>query len=332
MPSVLITGGAGYIGSVSALAFLEAGWDTFILDDLSRGHRAAVPPGARLYPGDICDRQDVRLALQLAEPDCVLHCAALAYVGESFDRPQDYFRINIGGTANLLAAMVDNGVERIVFSSSCTVYGEPLSLPIDENEPVKPPVSPYGQSKQACEQMLDWMVQTNGLSTAALRYFNAAGAWSDFGEDHRPETHLIPIAIDAALGNRGPLEIYGNDYSTPDGTCIRDYIHIYDLAQAHLLAADHLLAHPKGTSLHCNLGTGQGHSIMQVIDTVTRITGKPVPHTIVPRRPGDAPKLVAANNKATQVLGWTPQHSDLNTIITHAHNWRLTHSNGYPTN
>ncbi len=289
-----------------------------------------MPSGARLQLGDICDRQDVRLALQLAEPDCVLHCAALAYVGESFDRPHDYFRVNIGGTVNLLAAMADTGVERIVFSSSCTVYGEPLNLPIDEDEPVKPAVSPYGHSKQACEQMLDWMAQTDGLSTAALRYFNAAGAWGDYGEDHRPETHLIPLVIDTALGHRSSLQIFGNDYPTPDGTCIRDYIHIYDLAQAHLLAANHLLTNPKGTSLHCNLGTGQGHSIMEIIETVTRITGKPVPHTVVPRRPGDAPELVAASGKATRILGWTPKHSDLNTIITHAHKWRQSHSKGYP--
>ncbi len=329
MPTVLITGGAGYIGSVSALAFLEAGWDTFILDDLSRGHRAAVPPGARLYQGDICDRQDVRLTLQLSDPDCVLHCAALAYVGESFDRSADYFRTNIGGTANLLDAMVGTGVERIVFSSSCTIYGEPLTLPISEAEPVKPPVSPYGQSKQTCEQMLDWISQSGQISSASLRYFNAAGAWGDYGEDHRPETHLIPIVIDAALGTRGPLQIFGNDYPTPDGTCIRDYIHIYDLAQAHLLAAKHLLARPNGTAFHCNLGTGQGHSIMQVIEAVTRITGKEVPHIFVDRRPGDAPELVAANERASQELGWIPQHSDLDTIITHAHNWRLAHPNGY---
>lgn len=329
MPSVLITGGAGYIGSVSALAFLEAGWDTFVLDDLSRGHRAAIPPGARFYRGDICDRQDVRLALQVARPDCVLHCAALAYVGESFERPADYFRVNIGGTANLLAAMADTGVERLVFSSSCTVYGEPERLPITEDEPLKPPGSPYGQTKQTCEQMLQWLSQTGTLSTASLRYFNAAGAWGDYGEDHRPETHLIPIVIDAALGTSEPLQIFGNDYPTTDGTCIRDYIHIYDLAQAHLLAADHLLANPTGTALHCNLGTGKGYSILEIMEAVERITGHTVPHSVAPRRPGDAPKLIAASGKANQIIGWQPQYSDLETIITHAHQWRLTHPTGY---
>lgn len=330
MPSILITGGAGYIGSVSALSFQEAGWEVSILDDLSRGHRGAIPAGARFHKGDICDRQDVLTALQAANADCVLHCAALAYVGESFERPSDYFRTNIGGTANLLGAMVEAGIERVVFSSSCTVYGEPLRLPIDEDEPVKPPVSPYGQSKQACEQMLHWLSQTGALTSASLRYFNAAGAWGDYGEDHRPETHLIPIVIDAAMGSRGPLQIFGNDYPTPDGTCIRDYIHIRDLAEAHLLAASHLLTSPRGTHFQSNLGTGRGHSILKIIEAVTRITGKPVPHTIGPRRSGDAPELVAANGKARRELGWNPKHSDLDTIITHAWQWRLAHPNGYP--
>ncbi len=330
MPSVLITGGAGFIGSVSALAFLEAGWDVAVFDNLFRGHGSAVPADARFVVGDIRDGAALIDILASVRPDCVLHCAALAYVGESFDRPQDYFQTNVGGTANLLAAMAASSVQNIVFSSSCTVYGEPQRLPIDELEPVKAPVSPYGYSKQACEQMLDWVAATGQFSTAALRYFNAAGAWRDNGEDHRPETHLIPIVIDAALGQRPPLQIFGDDYSTPDGTCIRDYIHIRDLAEAHLGAARYLLAQPPGSSFHWNLGVGQGHSIYDVIAAVERVTGKAVPHSVSPRRPGDAPELVAANDRARSELGWQPQYSSLDVIIEHAWRWRVDHPRGYP--
>lgn len=332
MPHVFITGGAGFIGSVSAMAFQEAGWDVTLFDNLFRGHRAAVPPGIKLLEGDVRDRDTLRAVLQSAPFDCVLHCAALAYVGESFDCPEDYLEVNVGGTANLLAAMVAADVRRIVFSSSCTVYGEPQRLPIDEDEPVKTPESPYGQSKQTCEQMLDWMARTGQLATASLRYFNAAGAWRTNGEDHRPETHLIPIVIDAALGVRPPLQIFGDDYPTRDGTCIRDYIHIRDLAEAHLAAASLLLKVTPGNAIHCNLGTGTGHSIREVMASVERVTGRSVPHRIAPRRPGDAPELVAANTRARKLLNWTPQYSDLDTIIEHAYQWRLAHPHGYTDN
>jgi UDP-glucose 4-epimerase len=330
MPSVFITGGAGFIGSVSALAFLEAGWGVTVFDNLFRGHQAAIPAEARFVVGDIRDGALLSDTLSYLRPDCVLHCAALAYVGESFDHPHDYFQVNVGGTANLLAAMVASDVRNVVFSSSCTVYGEPLRLPIDEREPVKPPVSPYGYSKQACEQMLDWMAATGQLSTAALRYFNAAGAWRDNGEDHRPETHLIPIVIDAALGQRPPLHIFGEDYPTRDGTCVRDYIHIRDLAEAHLAAANYLLSKDHGSSFHWNLGVGQGHSIYEVIAAVERVTGRAVPHAVSPRRPGDAPELVAANHLARLELGWQPRYSSLDVIIEHAWRWRVDHPNGYP--
>ncbi len=329
MPTAFITGGAGFIGSVNALTFLEEGWDVVLYDSLYRGHRAAIPEQARFIQGDIRDRRHLREALEKARPDCVLHYAALAYVGESFDQAALYFDVNVGGTATLLATMGEVGIRNFVFSSSCTVYGEPLRLPIDENEPVKPAVSPYGQSKQACEQMLGWLAITNKISFASLRYFNAAGAWHERGEDHQPETHLIPLVIDAALGRRGALHVFGDDYPTTDGTCIRDYIHIRDLATAHTAAAKLLLDSPRGTAHFVNLGVGQGHSVLEVIRTVEAVTGRSVPYQVAPRRPGDAPELVAANAKATDLLGWIPRHSDIHTIIEHAARWRTDHPDGY---
>lgn len=329
MKSVLVVGGAGYIGSVTSALLLERGWEVVIVDDLSTGHLDAVPPGARLARVDIRDRAAIAGVVSTLRPECALHFAARTLVGESFPKAHEYFDVNVGGTASLLSALVANGCSRIVFSSSCTVYGTPDSVPIDETAQIKPAISPYGQTKQMNETTLEWLRQHNGLSYSSLRYFNAAGAWQGRGEDHRPESHLIPLCIDAALGLRGELKLFGTDYPTPDGTCIRDYIHIRDLADAHVAACDWLLSNPQASSLICNLGTGTGSSNLDVIKTVQRISGKTVPYTAVERRPGDPPALVASNVKARQVLGWNPTHSDLSEIVETAFEWRAAHPSGY---
>ncbi|MBM4355393.1 MAG: UDP-glucose 4-epimerase GalE [Deltaproteobacteria bacterium] len=331
MPSALVTGGAGYIGSVTARLLLDRGWSVMILDNLSAGHRSAVPDGARFVQGHVGDRSVVRATLAACAPDCLLHFAALTYVGHSFEQAHDYFAVNIGGTAQLLVELVKSGTTRVVFSSSCTVYGEPDSLPIDESAPVKPAGSPYGQSKQTCETMLSWLASTGKLSFSSLRYFNAAGATETLGEDHRPETHLIPLVIDAALGRRPALEIFGSDYPTRDGTCIRDYVHVQDLAEAHVAAAELLLAPttPVGTAHFVNLGTGTGSSNLEVVDAVRRVTGKEVPHRFAPRRPGDAPALVASNAHARKLLGWNPRFTTIESVVETAWKWRVEHPDGY---
>jgi UDP-glucose 4-epimerase len=329
MKSAFITGGAGFIGSVTAALFREQGWRVTIYDDLSRGHVEALPDGALFVKGDIRERDSLVAALRQAEPDCVLHFAALAYVGESFASPSRYFEVNVGGTATLAAAMAKSGARRIVFSSSCTVYGEPDYLPIDEKSAVKPAVSPYGQSKQSCETMLDWMSRTADFSVCSLRYFNAAGAWEERGEDHSPETHLIPLVIDVALGRRPHLDVFGDDYPTADGTCVRDYVHIRDLATAHLAAAELLLRSSPGTMEYVNLGAGRGYSVLEVVQAVERITGRRVPVRVGGRRSGDAPELVAAAGKARKLLGWHPVHSDLDEIVELAWRWRIANPHGY---
>jgi len=331
MPSALVTGGAGYIGSVTAQVLLERGWNVTVLDDLSAGHRAALPVGAQFAQGQIGDRSVLRAALAAAAPDCVLHFAALTYVGQSFERAHDYFAVNIGGTSMLLSELVKSGIRNVVFSSSCTVYGEPDAVPIDESAPVKPAVSPYGQSKQTCESMLSWLAATGKLSCASLRYFNAAGSTGRLGEDHRPETHLIPLVIDATLGRAPELRIFGNDYPTRDGTCIRDYVHVQDLAEAHVSAAELLCGPrtPTGTAHIVNLGTGTGSTNLEVIQAVEAVSGKRVPHHFAPRRPGDAPALVAANAHARSLLAWNPSFTDIESIVETAWRWRVDHPNGY---
>ncbi len=332
MPTALVTGGAGYIGSVTARLLLERGWSVTVLDDLSAGHRAAVPAKARFVEGEIGDRGAVRAALEGGRPDCVLHFAALTYVGHSFERAHDYFAVNIGGTSMLLAELVEHGVANFVFSSSCTVYGEPDSVPIDEAATVKPAVSPYGQTKQTCESMLSWLASTGKLSFAALRYFNAAGSTDDLGEDHRPETHLIPLVIDAVLGRAPELKVFGNDYPTRDGTCIRDYVHVRDLADAHVAAAELLLAPstPRGTRHIVNLGTGTGSSNLEVIQAVEKVSGRKVPYCFAPRRPGDAPALVADNAHARKLLGWNPRYTTIESVVETAWKWRVENPTGYP--
>jgi UDP-arabinose 4-epimerase len=317
--SILIVGGAGYIGSHTAKLVAASGHRPVVFDNLVYGHRSAVKWGP-LVEGDLADPEAIRRALTEHAVEAVIHFAAYAYVGESMTDPGKYFRNNVAGTINLLDAMVAAGVRDLVFSSTCATYGEPQEVPISESHPQNP-VNPYGETKLAVERMLRWYGQAHGLRYAALRYFNAAGADPDgeVGEDHSPETHLIPLAIEAAHGRGNPLSIFGTDYPTPDGTAVRDYIHVLDLGEAHLLA---LAALAKGaTSLHLNLGTGRGSSVREVITSVEKATGRAVPAREVGRRAGDPPVLVADARQANERLGWKPRYPELDTIVAHAVRW-----------
>jgi len=320
-PGVLVTGGAGYIGSHACKALAAAGYTPVTLDNLVYGHRAAVRWGPFIH-GELGDEHLVRRVLRDHAIHAVIHFAGYAYVGESMQKPGKYFRNNFGTTVTLLDAMRAEGVRDIVFSSTCATYGVPQSIPIAEDHPQRP-VNPYGESKLFVERLLGWFAAAHGMRYAALRYFNAAGADADgeTGEDHDPETHLIPLAIDAALGRRPPVAIFGTDYPTPDGTAIRDYVHVTDLAQAHVTALERLQAGVENMRL--NLGTGQGHSVRQVIRMVEEVGGCPVPTTEAPRRAGDPPELVAASGQAKESLGWTPRHSDLRNIIATAWVWHM---------
>ena|SRR5579883_1596655 len=317
--AVLIVGGAGYIGSHTAKRIARAGSEPVVLDNLVYGHKWAVKWGP-LVEGDLADASLVARVLAEHRITSIIHFAAYAYVGESVQNPRKYFRNNVANTLNLLDAMVDAGVRDIVFSSTCATYGEPTHVPISESHPQNP-INPYGESKLAVEKILHWYSHAYGIRFAALRYFNAAGADPDgeLGEDHEPETHLIPLAIGAALGSRPELSIYGTDYPTPDGTAIRDYIHVADLADAHRLALDHLSS--GGDNLRLNLGTGHGHSVRQVVAAVEAVSGRRVPVREVGRRPGDPPRLVADARRAEQVLRWTAAHPGIETIVRHAFSW-----------
>jgi len=317
--SILIVGGAGYIGSHTAKLVADSGHRPVVFDNLVYGHRSAVKWGP-LVEGDLADPEAIRRALSEHAVEAVIHFAAYAYVGESMTDPGKYFRNNVAGTINLLDAMVAAGVRDLVFSSTCATYGEPREVPISESHPQNP-VNAYGETKLAVERMLRWYGQAHGLRYAALRYFNAAGADPDgaVGEDHDPETHLIPLAIAAAHGRGGPLSIFGTDYPTPDGTAVRDYIHVLDLAEAHLLALAKLAEGT--TSLHLNLGTGRGSSVREVITSVAKATGRAVPVREVGRRAGDPPVLVADARQAGERLGWKPRYPDLDTIVAHAVRW-----------
>ncbi|MBC8133274.1 MAG: UDP-glucose 4-epimerase GalE [Deltaproteobacteria bacterium] len=317
--SILIVGGAGYIGSQTAKLVAKAGQSPVVFDNLVYGHRWAVKWGP-LVEGDLADAALIARVLKEHQVTAVIHFAAYTYVGESVMNPRKYFRNNVVNTLNLLDAMVDNGVRDIVFSSTCATYGEPREVPISEQHHQNP-VNPYGESKLAVEKMLHWYHGAYGLRYAALRYFNAAGADpdGDVGEDHDPETHLIPLAIEAAFGRRPALDIFGTDYPTPDGTAIRDYIHVADLADAHILALDRLR---QGTGpLRLNLGTGTGHSVREVIVAVEKATGRKVPVRETGRRAGDPPALVADARKAAEILGWTPKYARIDTIVEHACRW-----------
>ena len=329
MTRILVTGGAGYIGSVSAAAFLAAGHDVIVLDDLTTGHRAAVPPGARLHVGTYADEAATTALLRDAAIEAILHCAARSLVGESVRDPSRYYRDNVAGGVALLEAARAAGVERVVFSSTAAVYGIPTATPIPEEAPLDP-INPYGESKRTFEGALAWYGRAYGLRSVALRYFNVAGATAELGEDHDPETHLIPNVLAAVEGGT-TLTLFGDDYPTPDGTCIRDYIHVEDLADAHLRAVeatgqgDDRTAEP----LVLNLGNGDGFSVRQVIDAAEAVVGAAVPFSIGPRRAGDPPILVARSTRAAQVLGWTPAHPTLESMVGSALAWRLAHPGGY---
>lgn len=317
--SVLIVGGAGYIGSQTAKRVARAGLQPVVFDNLVYGHEWAVKWGP-LVKGDLSDSALLQSVLREYAVTSVIHFAAYAYVGESIADPRKYFRNNVVCSLNLLDAMVDTGVRQIVFSSSCATYGEPREIPISEGHPQNP-VNPYGESKLAVEKILHWYGNAYGIRFAALRYFNAAGAdpEGELGEDHDPETHLIPLAIEAALGRRGELSIYGTDYPTPDGTAVRDYVHVADLAEAHWLALRHLSDH--STDLRLNLGTGRGHSVREVIAAVEKVSGRKVPAREAARRPGDPPALVADARAASSILGWRPEYPALEAIVEHAVRW-----------
>ncbi|PYI45621.1 MAG: UDP-glucose 4-epimerase GalE [Verrucomicrobia bacterium] len=319
---IFVTGGAGYIGSVCTEQLLNEGHEVAIFDNLSEGHRHAVDPRARFIEGDLADREQIETALSSSRPDAVMHFAANALVGESMHNPSKYFRNNISNGLNLLDAMIAAGVRRMVFSSTCAIFGPPDRLPIDETASPRP-ISPYGESKLTFEKLLRWYDEIYGVKFVCLRYFNASGATKKFGEDHRPETHLIPAVLQVALGQRPNLEIYGTDYETPDGTCIRDYIHIVDLAQAHILALG------TTSSGFYNLGTGGGSSVREVITACRKITGRKIDTIEKPRRPGDPARLIASSEKIKDELGWRPQFQSLDAIIESAWEWHQKFSRGY---
>ncbi|MFF7716751.1 UDP-glucose 4-epimerase GalE [Streptomyces sp. NPDC007988] len=310
MSKYLVTGGAGYVGSVVAAHLLEAGHEVTVLDDLSTGFREAVPDGAAFVEGRVQE------AARHVVPsyDGVLHFAAFSQVGESVAQPGRYWENNVGGTMALLAAMRSAGVRRLVFSSTAATYGEPVSTPITESDPTAP-TSPYGASKLAVDHMIGGECTAHGLAAASLRYFNVAGAYGACGERHEPESHLIPLVLQVALGTRETISVFGDDYPTPDGTCVRDYIHVADLAEAHLLAMD---AITPGEHLVCNLGNGNGFSVREVVETVRKVTGHPVPETAAARRAGDPAVLVASSTTAQERLGWTPSRPDLAGIVADA--------------
>jgi UDP-glucose 4-epimerase len=319
---ILVVGGAGYIGSVCAELLLDEGHTVCIFDNLSEGHRAAVDSRAELIEGDLETIDPIQSALTAFEPEAVMHFAASALVAESMENPSKYFRNNIGNGLNLLDAMVATGVNQLVFSSTCAIFGPPERLPIDESLP-KRPINPYGESKLAFEKILRWYGEIHGLRFVSLRYFNAAGASEKFGEEHRVETHLIPNVLKVALGQKPHVEIYGTDYDTPDGTCIRDYIHILDLSRAHILALS------AARSEFYNLGTGGGTSVREVIESCRKITGHEIPVVEKPRRPGDPARLVAASDKIQRELGWQPKFQSIDAIIESAWRWHQKFPNGY---
>jgi UDP-glucose 4-epimerase len=326
--SVLILGGAGYIGSHAARAFLESGKEVVVADSLETGYRAAVPADARFYQGSICDRTFCDRLFEAEPIDAVIHFAACSLVGESMEKPLKYYANNLGGTRVLLESMVAHGVRNLVFSSTAAVYGEPEHIPISETDG-KFPTNCYGETKLAIEKLMGWVSGAHDLRFVALRYFNAAGAQPDgsIGEAHSPETHLIPIVLQVANGQRAQISIFGDDYDTPDGTCVRDYVHVCDLAQAHLLALSYLEA--GGQSDVFNLGSGAGYSVREVLETAREVTGQPIPAVVCPRRAGDPARLIASSEKARRVLGWQPRCDDLTTIVKTAWAWHSRHPRGY---
>jgi UDP-glucose 4-epimerase len=327
MKRYLVTGGAGYVGSHVVLALLERGDEVVVLDNLRKGHRLAVLPGAELVVGDLADRPLLREVIASWRFDGILHFAAMSLVDESMREPMRYIAENVGNTLALAEEAVKAGVKRFVLSSTAALFGNPENIPIGEDER-KEPVSPYGESKLMAERALEWADRIHGLRSASLRYFNAAGADPSgrLGEDHNPETHLIPNAVNAALGLGRPLAIFGTDYDTPDGTAIRDYVHVTDLADAHLRVLDRL---KDGPSCRYNVGSGTGASVLEVIAAVERAAGCPVPHVLGPRRAGDPPVLIASNERLRRETGWAPRLGALDDIVSTAYAWRARNPAGY---
>lgn len=325
--AILVPGGAGYIGSHTVAELLEAGEEVIVVDNLCKGHKEAVL-GGKFYQGDLRDGEFLDKVFSENEIEAVIDFAAFSLVGESVNEPLSYYNNNVFATMVLLEKMRDYGVKCIVFSSTAATYGEPDNIPIVETEKTEP-TNPYGETKLAVEKMLKWCDKAYGIRYTCLRYFNAAGAHESgrIGEDHTPETHLIPIVLSAALGQREKVYIFGDDYSTPDGTCIRDYIHVTDLARAHILALDRL-RHGGGSTVY-NLGNGMGFSVKEVIETARKVTGKPIPAETAERRPGDPAVLVASSEKIKEELNWSPRYATLESIIETAWKWHSSHPNGY---
>lgn len=319
---ILVTGGAGYIGSCTTQYLLDHGHQVTVIDSLVTGHRQAVDPRADFIHGSLHDEQAVAEAFRKARPEGIIHFAAFIEVGESMRLPGKYFANNVSAGINLLEAAVRHEVRKVVFSSTAAVYGLPSHVPIPDSAPVSP-INPYGESKLIFERILHWYQQTHGLSYVALRYFNAAGATDQYGEDHRPESHLIPLTIQAATKQRSEIKLFGDDYDTPDGSCVRDYVHVADLAQAHLKALQ------LEQSRSFNLGAGQGHSVKQVINAVKKVTGKDFPVNVQPRRPGDPAKLISDSTDARSILQWQPKFDCLEKVVETAWKWQQKNPHGY---
>ncbi len=322
---IFVTGGAGYVGSVCVSHLAEKGYEVAVYDNLSTGHRQAILGGVRLIVGDLLDREKLEQAINSFKPDFVMHFAALCLVGESNEKPIEYFTNNVTGGITLVRAMLRCGVKSLVFSSSAAVYGEPESVPIPEEHPQNP-VNPYGMTKLVFERFLEYCDSAYGLKSVCLRYFNAAGATDKLGEDHSPETHLIPNVLRVALGIEREFQIFGDDYPTSDGTCVRDFVHVADLADAHERALELLR---KGTSERINLGNGKGFSVRQVIEVAERVTSRKIPCRVVARRKGDPAVLVASSHKAERLLGWKRGFPDLESIVSSAWQWHRSHPRGY---
>ena len=321
---VLVTGGAGYIGSIAVEQLVEAGEQVVVFDNLYQGHQAAVHPDAAFLEGDLHDRGAIDAALAGHRPDAIMHFASYTLVGESMEQPLKYVGDNVVCGINLFSSAVQHGVGRVIVSSTANLFDDPERMPIDEKERIVPG-SPYGESKYMLERILHWLDRTNKLRFAALRYFNAAGASATRGEDHTPEMHLIPLVLQVALGQRDAIKIFGDDYPTRDGTCVRDYVHVFDLAQAHILALRAL----DGGSRTYNLGNGEGFTVREVIEMAREITGHPIPAEVVARRPGDPAILIASSDKIKRELGWKPRYADLRSILESAWGWHSTHPHGY---
>lgn len=326
--TILVLGGAGYIGSHTVYELIDNGEDVAVIDNLLTGHEEAVHPKARFYKGDIRDREFLDEVLKKEKPDAVIHFAACSLVGESMEKPLKYYDNNLCGTKVLLDSMVANGIDKIVFSSTAATYGEPERIPILETDKTEP-TNTYGETKLSMEKMFKWVGKAHGLRYVSLRYFNACGAHNSgiIGEDHNPESHLIPLILQVPNGKREFISIYGGDYDTKDGTCVRDYIHVTDLAQAHILAVKYLQNGNKSEIF--NLGNGIGFTVKEVIDTARKVTSHPIPAKITPRRAGDPAQLIASSEKAKEILGWKPEHNSLEEIISTAWNWHKNHPNGF---